>query len=126
MVSSQHKHFVRVANLVGKQQTNSLDAVVAAVNVVSHYYPLIVWRRSAHLIHYPQHIEELPVKISCNDQRSFDFDKTSIHLLKCRFRFLNQPLYVLFRQVHLLLFLLLFRQFQLQNHYFQEKLSFNL
>lgn len=67
VIASEYEHFVGVTYFVSEQQRDRLYAIVAAINVVTHDYPFVIWWRAADLIHNTQHVEELTVEITCNN-----------------------------------------------------------
>ena len=62
VVSAEHEHFVWVADFVGEEEGNGLNTIITSINIISHYNPFIIRWRSAHFIHYTQHIKNCPWK----------------------------------------------------------------
>ena len=65
MVSSEDSDSAWVSHLKGDQKSNSLDWVVASINVISHEEIVVVWQLSSNLEEFFQ-IIELSMDISAN------------------------------------------------------------
>lgn len=64
MVASQQVDHVGVLHLVGQQQTQSLDALLAPIHEVSNQHEFVLRRPTTHNVEKPQQIIKLPVEVA--------------------------------------------------------------
>lgn len=72
MVTSEQEEVFRVLDLEGEEQTESLDGVLSAVNIVSQE-EIVSFRRHATKFKQFQKVMELSVQVTTNLDRSFQF-----------------------------------------------------
>ena len=99
VISTQEEDMVRVFHLVGHQQAEGFDALLAAVHVVAHVKVFAVRRSSAHNIVHSKQVVVLPVKVSRDVDRRFEFEQGRL-VVELLFGFTDQPLYILFGQFY--------------------------
>lgn len=100
VVATNQEHFVRVAYFVREEEANRFHALLPAVDEVAHdKIPLRGWR-PATLLHHPEQVVKLPVKVAGDAEWRLDLEHGRLLEEEQVLRLRDQEAHVLVFQFH--------------------------
>jgi len=100
MISSEHKHFIRVTYLICKQQTYSLYTLISSINIITYYNPFILRGSTSYCLHDSNKVIELSVKVTCDEDGTFYLNQWTFLIAENHFGLIDEPTNLFLSQIN--------------------------